>query len=78
MHNIFVAEIILDEPGVIATIGQIVAGGMAEHVRMDVKAQLGALATLLNEIIHRLARHGAAFTEEEIGRAGISALVALA
>lgn len=77
MHDVLVAEIILDETGVIAAIGEIIARGMAQHVRMDMEAQLGAQTTLLDEIIHGLPCHGAAFTEEEIGGAGILTLVAL-
>jgi hypothetical protein len=42
-----VAEIILNKTCVIATIGEIVAGGMAQHVGMDRKAELGALPTLV-------------------------------
>lgn len=40
VHNVFVAEIILHRPCIVAPIGEIVASGMPQHVGVDVKAQL--------------------------------------
>jgi hypothetical protein len=38
------AEIVLDQPRVVAAIGQVVAARVPEHVRVDVEGQPGALA----------------------------------
>jgi hypothetical protein len=39
-----VAEIVLERAGVVAVVGELEAAGMAQHVRMDGKRQLGGLA----------------------------------
>jgi hypothetical protein len=38
--NIFVSQVVLNRPGIVAVIGQFEAGGMAEHVWMDGEPQL--------------------------------------
>src|SRR5215470_13661159 len=45
------AEPVLDQPRVVASIGQGVAAGVAQHVSMDPKRQLGALANGLHEAV---------------------------
>jgi hypothetical protein len=41
MSDVLVAEIILDRAGVVTVAGQLVARGMAQHVRMHLEWQLG-------------------------------------
>ena len=38
--NVLVAQVVLDRPGVLAIIGQLVAGAASQHVRMDWKSYL--------------------------------------
>src|SRR5262249_3593035 len=45
------AEPVLDQPRVMASIGQGVAAGVAHHVSMDPEWQLGALANGLHEAV---------------------------
>src|SRR6516165_722424 len=45
------AEPVLDQPGVMASVGQGVAASVAQHVSMDPKRQLGALANGLHEAV---------------------------
>ncbi len=35
MHDIFVAHVVLERPGIMPIIGQLIAGGVPEHVRMN-------------------------------------------
>ena len=41
-------EVALDRPYILAGIGQLVAGGVADHVRMNLKGQVGLLAGSLH------------------------------
>src|SRR5512135_3114032 len=77
VSDVPMAEVILNEPRVVLVIGQIVAGGVAQHVGMDVETELGAFASLLDEVVDCLSSHRAAFAEEEIRRGGISPLLTL-
>jgi hypothetical protein len=48
-----VAKIVLNEPQIVAAIGEIEAAGMAQHVRPDGR-QAGAHRGAGNEVVHRL------------------------
>src|SRR6516225_1212399 len=62
------AEPVLDQPRVMAGIGQGVAAGVAQHVGMDPKRQLGALANGLHEAVDGVSRKWtAAFGLEDEG-----------
>jgi len=50
------AEPVLDQPRVVAGIGQGVAAGAAQHVGMDPERQLGALANCFDEPINGVSR----------------------
>ena len=50
------AEPVLDQPRVVASIGQGVAAGVAQHVGVDPKRQLGALANGFHEAINGVSR----------------------
>src|SRR6516164_5075073 len=50
------AEPVLDEPRVVASVGQGVAAGVAQHVGMDPERQLGALANGFYEAINGVSR----------------------
>ena len=54
------AEPVLDQPRVMAGIGQGVAAGVAQHVGVDPKRQLGALANGLHEAVDGVSRKWAA------------------
>src|SRR5689334_2017683 len=41
VHDVFVAEVVLEGPSVPAIVGKFVATGMPEHVRMDRELELG-------------------------------------
>lgn len=44
MADVLVPEVVLDRSGVVAIIGELVAAGVSEHVRMDRESQLSFLA----------------------------------
>jgi hypothetical protein len=56
MLDCTVAEPVLDEPCVITRIGQGIAAGVAEHVSVDPKRQLGALGNGLHEAVDGVRR----------------------
>ena len=58
------AEVVLDEPEVVPLVGEVVAAGMAQHVRPDA-AETGALAGLTDEVVDGLARHRLAALGDE-------------
>ena len=49
--DVFVPEVVLQGAGVVAIVGELEATGMAQHVRMDGKRQLGGLAEPCDEVI---------------------------
>jgi hypothetical protein len=49
--HILVTEVELDRPCILAGIGQLVAGGVADHVRMNLKGQAGLLAGSLHHSV---------------------------
>ena len=64
VSDIPVAEIILNEARIVISVGQVVPGGVAEHVRINMKTQLGAFASFCDEVIERLPGHRAALTKK--------------
>lgn len=59
-------EIILNEPGIRALVGQGEAAGVAQHVRMSEKGQGGRTAVSLQEKMHRRPMQRlAAFTDKK-------------
>jgi hypothetical protein len=52
--NVFVAQIVLDRPRVVAVAGELVACGMPQHVSMNLKRELGLLAGTLHQPIKAL------------------------
>ena len=54
------AEPVLDQPRVMAGIGQGIAAGVAQHVGMDPEGQLRALANGLHEAVDRVSGKWAA------------------
>jgi hypothetical protein len=48
--NVLVAHVELDGTGVVAVIGELVAAGMPQHVRVDAKGQLGGNAGALDHL----------------------------
>ncbi len=53
--GIAVSEVILDEPQIVASVGEVEAAGVAQHVRVD-RRQPGPFRGHGDEIIHGLAR----------------------
>jgi hypothetical protein len=44
VHDIFVAHVVLESSGVVPVVGKLVAGGVAKHVRVDRKWELGGFS----------------------------------
>ena len=51
MPDVLVAEIILDRAGIVTVTGQLVARGMAKHVRMHLERQLGLLPGSFDHVV---------------------------
>jgi hypothetical protein len=49
MHDALVAEVVLQGSGIVAVIGELIAAGMTQHVRMDAEWHFGSLAEPLDE-----------------------------
>jgi hypothetical protein len=54
--NVLVAEIGLDRPGIGAVVGQLEAAGVAQHVGVDLEAELGGLTCPFNQFSGSLQR----------------------
>jgi len=66
--DIFVPQIVLQGAGVVAIVCKLEPAGMPEHVRMDCKRHLGALAEALNEMMEaHWADRPATFANEYVG-----------
>lgn len=65
MPDIPVPQIILNQPGVCPVIGQRIATGMAQHVRMRAYRKLGFFTGISEEVIKLLAGKGATGTGNE-------------
>ena len=63
--DVAVAEVVLDQPGVRALVGQGVAAGVAQHVRVGGQRQPGPLAALTDRQPRGLAAQGAAPLADE-------------
>ena len=64
MRDIFMSEVILNQPRIASFICQIVAGRMRQHMRIDLEIQFRAGAGLFDQIVDRLAGHRSAFAQE--------------
>lgn len=68
MLGVSVAKKVLRGPEVNALVGKVIPAGMPEHVRMHT-SELGPLARLLDDVVHRLTRQRlAAFGDEQPGQ----------
>ena len=66
MLNFAMSEIVLNEPGFSALVGEGKAAGMAQHVGMDVHRELGLLTVFVQQQVDGRAVQGLApLTEEE-------------
>ena len=59
MLNVAVPQIMLDRPRVLAVVGQLVAGGVAQHVRMDGELDAGFASGSTDDLAHRIGQNGA-------------------
>ncbi len=74
MLNVAVPEIVLDQPGVRAQVGESKAAGMAQHVGMNGNGELGLLDVLVQQQVDGRAVQGLApLTEEELPPWGFQA-----
>ena len=68
MPDILVAEIALDRAGILAGVRQLVAGGVADHMRVALKRQAGLLTGLVDHPIEAVAiERGAALIDKDEG-----------
>ena len=58
--NVLVAEIKLDRPRILAGVREVIARGVAQHVRMNRKPVASGLRGYGNDVMHRAPRHRAA------------------
>jgi hypothetical protein len=74
------AEPVLDQPRVVAGIGQGVAAGVAQHVGVDPKRQLGPIANGFHEAINCVSRKWTAALgfKDESTRVPVANLIRLA
>ena len=49
MHNALMSEVVLKRPGIMPIVGELVAAGMPEHVRVDREGHSGGLTKPLHE-----------------------------
>jgi hypothetical protein len=49
MLDVLVAKVMLQRPGVVAIVGELIAAGVTQHVRMDAKWHLGGLSKTLDK-----------------------------
>jgi hypothetical protein len=72
--NVLVPQVMLDRPGIVAIIGQLEAGGMAEHVGMDREPELCLHPDPCDNLAKRGVGQGAlAFRHEHIWGVGVQA-----
>ena len=45
VHDIFVTHVVLERPGIMPIVGELVAGGMPEHVRVNWEWELRGLSS---------------------------------
>jgi hypothetical protein len=63
--DILVPKVMLQGAGIVAVVGQFEAAGMAQHVRMDRKRQLGGLAEPCNQMMEAERAQRAATLRDE-------------
>ena len=67
--DVFVPEVLLNGPGVLAVARELVASRVPQHVRMDREGELGERACACHQFSHRRRRHRtAALGHEQIRR----------
>jgi hypothetical protein len=72
--DVFVPEVVLQGPRVVAIVGELEATGMAEHVWVDREWHLGGFADALDEAVETDgADWSAALGNEYVGVFGVSA-----
>src|SRR5215470_5275795 len=72
--NVFVPEVMLQCPRVVAVVGELKTTGMAQHVRMDWEGHLGGLPDALDEPVEaNRADWPAALGNEYVGAFGVVA-----
>jgi hypothetical protein len=49
MHNALMSEVVLQGSGIVPIVGELVAAGVPQHVRMDAEWHLGSPTEPLNE-----------------------------
>jgi len=69
VHDALVTEIMLKRPGIVSIVGELVAAGVPEHVRMDAEWHLGSLTEPLDEPVE--ADRPAALGNEHVGICGV-------
>lgn len=68
---------LLQGPGVVTVVGELIAARVPQHVRMDGKGELGRLADRREELTEGRRRHGpAALAGEHVDALGLLALEA--
>ncbi len=69
VRDVPMPEVLLDRSGVVPLIGELVAGRVPEHVRMDREGEFRALAGARDQLPCRRRRHrSAALRHEQVGR----------
>src|SRR4051812_15478861 len=75
MLNVTVPQIMLDRPRVLPVVGQLVAGGVAQHVRMDRELDAGREAGSTDDLAHRIgAERRLALAHKYVGGVRVSPL----
>ena len=68
MLDVLVPEVLLQDAGVVAIVGQLEPAGVAQHVRVDGKRHPGGLTEARHEVVKAERAHRpAAFGNEHIG-----------
>src|SRR5262249_38377147 len=75
MLNVAMPQIMLDRPRVLPVVCQLVAGGVAQHVRMDRELDAGLAAGSTDDLAHRIgAERRLALAHEYVGGVRVSPL----
>ena len=75
MLNVATPQVVLNGPGVMPFIGQLVPTGMAQHVRVNRERKPGRGASPGHYLAHRGGRQGAfALGDKDIGRIRVAPL----
>ena len=57
MLDILVAKVMLQRASIVAIVGELIAAGVTQHVRMDAKRHFGGLTEALNEPMEAYGAH---------------------